>query len=530
MSFNPIPYDLVAGLTHWGIVVGIFLLITLLTALATSLAVFGTRGPAYVVDQFLEGLSDLMGTSSRRLGALATLTIKESVRRKVLYVLVVFAILFLFAGWFLNAGTVDPRLRVKVDGSFGLRSISWLILPVALLLACWGLPDDIKARSLHTVVTKPVRRHEVVLGRVAGYCAVGALALVVMGVVGYIWILRQVPPEAQSELIARVPIMGELTFLDREGKPGDKGINTGDEWDFRSFVEGNTKARAIWDFTGLSAYKLSDPLRMESNFEVFRTYKGDIETGIACQFTFINEAKGIRARMASPLFTVRENRGNDHEIPRKLTDESGKPVDLFDDVIDGGNLRVEVRCLTSQQFVGVARPDLIIRLPDRSFAESYSKGILGIGLMMIMIVTLGVSASCFVKGPVAMVLTGFVLLVGRVARPFLETITDSMYKSGGVLESIYRIVTHKNPFVELDDTLPNKIMQGIDQVGLRTLWSIKYLFPDFSYFDMAKYVADGYDVNWSSAILPSLATTIGYTVPWLIVGYYSLKLRELETK
>ena len=77
------------------------------------------------------------------------------------------------------------------------------------------------------------------------------------------------------------------------------------------------------------------------------------------------------------------------------------------DVIENGTLKVEVRCLSGQQFVGMARPDLFIRLPNRPFAESYFKAVLGIGMMMVMIVVLGVVSSCVVKGPVAMLLTFF---------------------------------------------------------------------------------------------------------------------------
>lgn len=537
MSFNPVPYDLAAGLIYWLVVVGAFLAVAGVTVFLTSFAAVGATGPLVVLNEVVQGIRDWLGTSLRRVGALTTLTIRESVRRKTLYVLVVFGLLFLFAGWFLTNSNTDAHLQVKVHVSFVLTTIFFLILPVALLLACWGLPDDIKARSLHTVVTKPVRRHEIVLGRILGYCTVGGMVLVVMGVVGYLWIVRQLPSNARSELIARVPIRGELTFRDREGRSEDAqgkpatGVNTGDEWEFRSFVEGNTKARAIWDFSGIDPQKLRDPLLLESNFEVFRTYKGNIEKGIICQFAFVNEAKNLRARLPKDaLFEVRENRGNLHDVPRTLVDESGKTVDLFNDVIQDGKLRVEVKCLSGQQFVGVARPDLIVRLPDKPFAVSYFKAILGIGLMMGMVVVLGVISSCFVKGPVAMLLTFFVWFVGFVARPFLDVLTSGKHEGGLVIESVYRIGKHLNPSVPLENTLPNRIAQSLDSGGIKVLSAVKPLFPNFDYFIMDKYVANGFDVDWSAAIVPSLATAIGYIIPWMIVGYYSLKLRELESK
>src|SRR5690606_25374087 len=135
--------------------------------------------------------------------------------------------------------------------TFILKAIAWLSVPVVLLLACWGLPNDIKQRSLHTVVTKPVRRSEVVMGRILGFSAIGSIILVVMGVAGHIWIKRQVPPDAQSLLVSRVPIYGELDFTDKTGNPG-QGVNTGDIWEFRSYIEGATAASAIWTFENIT--------------------------------------------------------------------------------------------------------------------------------------------------------------------------------------------------------------------------------------------------------------------------------------
>src|SRR5262249_21764351 len=52
----------------------------------------------------------------------------------------------------------------------------------------------------------------------------------------------------EGMLTARLPIMGQLRFLDRDGQPKEKGINVGKEWDYRGFVDGNTQSAAIWTF------------------------------------------------------------------------------------------------------------------------------------------------------------------------------------------------------------------------------------------------------------------------------------------
>ncbi len=41
--------------------------------------------------------------------------------------------------------------------------------------------------------------------------------------------------------------------------------------------------------------------------------------------------------------------------------------DLIKDLVSNGFLRLEVACLNDQMYLGMARPDLFIRKPDRSF-------------------------------------------------------------------------------------------------------------------------------------------------------------------
>jgi hypothetical protein len=239
-------------------------------------------------------------------------------------------------------------------------------------------------------------------------------------------------------------------------------------------------------------------------------------------------------------FEVHEFRRNVYDVLKEnptLQDESGKAVDLAD-LIEGGKLRVEAACLSSAQFLGMARPDLFVRLPDRPFASSYFKSIANIGLMMVMVVVLGVMSGCFLKGPVATILTAFVVIVGKMAHGFMQSLVtgrvqynkDLPMQGAGLFDSLYRIPTHLTPGVELEDTFVTRVMKTLDKIELNGLWAVQHLFPDFASFDTTEYVANAFDVPWAEAMLPSLLTTIGYCLPWILVGYFSLRLRELESK
>ena len=245
MDFNPVPFDFIGGLSQWLKLVGLLIAGSIVLALVLSIARNGAGGIKLFVSGLMSYLDDLGSLSPRRILAIASLTCKEAVRRKALLIFVVFAVLLMFAGWFISDANERAELQVNVHITFVLRTIAWLILPAVIFLSCWGIPEDIRLRSMHTVVTKPARRLEIVLGRMIGFGSVTLLVLGVMGVIGYVWIQRQIPDSVRDRLTCRVPVFGTLFFLDAEGQPARTGINVGDTWMYRSFVQGNSRARAL---------------------------------------------------------------------------------------------------------------------------------------------------------------------------------------------------------------------------------------------------------------------------------------------
>lgn len=144
----------------------------------------------YVVARTVGGFwVDMRHMSVRRIWAVARLAIQESIRRKVVIVFVIFMIILLFASWFLDVESENPA---KLYLSFVLTTANFFVLGLAILLATFSLPSDIKNRTIYSVVTKPVRAIELVLGRILGFGAVGTVLIVVMCVVGYFFVTRGV--------------------------------------------------------------------------------------------------------------------------------------------------------------------------------------------------------------------------------------------------------------------------------------------------------------------------------------------------
>ncbi|MDB5391156.1 MAG: hypothetical protein JWM11_6802, partial [Planctomycetaceae bacterium] len=570
MNHDPIPFSWAAGFQTWGIVVGVifgaallisvlysFLMSNILAAetagkntglfrslfsvllspsrLAKSIfydAWFSPTGGGHI---FLTGLwggiQDLIFMSPKRIWAIAVLVFRESVRRKTPLVMVVFGICFLFAGWFLSNPAQTDLLRIPIYVTFVLTAISWLILPAVFLLACWGLPDDIKARSLHTIVTKPARRSEVLTGRILGVTLIGTAIVVCMSGVGYVWLTRAI--SSIGSMTTRVPILGKITFKDRKGEDTDKGVNVGDIKEFRSFIEGNTGACAIWKYKGVSSNVLNNEgkLVIEGKFQAFRTHKGDMRQNVRYQLALVNPE--TKQRVFDRQRHVQEFRDTIVYLDTSLLDEENNPVDLMKDIVHNGELIVEVYCRSGGQFLGMARPDLFIRSRDATFAASFFKAVFTIWLMMVLIVVFAVTVSTAVKGPVASFLTGVIIVLGVFGRTFMQDLLDKNEKGeakwtgGGLFESIYRILTHMNPSVELPAGFWSRAVKVVDFPFMQFAARSRSVIPDFDCFQMAKYVAKGYDVPWDSGLLPALMHTLSFLIPCIVLGCFILRSREL---
>ena len=116
----------------------------------------------------------------RRLGVLAGHTFTQLVRMKVFYFLLVFSLILFVAGFVLSSVSPDAELKLVKDTSFGVMQIFsalFGIVGMALLL-----PKDIEDRTLYTILSKPVRRYEYLLGKYLGVLAVLGVSLVIMHV------------------------------------------------------------------------------------------------------------------------------------------------------------------------------------------------------------------------------------------------------------------------------------------------------------------------------------------------------------
>lgn len=111
--------------------------------------------------------------------ALAAVTIREALRRKVQVNLLLFALLLVVMSLVLSSLTLGEMHRIASD--LGLTAMEAMGSLIAVFLGASLVAGDVERRVLYPVLAKPVSRAQYLLGRYLGLAATLLLNLVVMG-------------------------------------------------------------------------------------------------------------------------------------------------------------------------------------------------------------------------------------------------------------------------------------------------------------------------------------------------------------
>lgn len=102
----------------------------------------------------------------RRVLAVAANTFRETVRERVLYNLVFFAILMTLSGLLL--GQLSIRQDEKIIKDVGLAAMDLFGTLIAVFIGTGLVSKEIERRSLYPLLAKPLSRDELYLGKLAG--------------------------------------------------------------------------------------------------------------------------------------------------------------------------------------------------------------------------------------------------------------------------------------------------------------------------------------------------------------------------
>ena len=111
--------------------------------------------------------------------AITVNTFRETIRDRVLAVIVVFALIMIVGGLWLGSISLGEQGRMMKD--FGLAAVTGFGLIVAVFIAAGLVHKEVEKRTVFVLFSKPVSRGAFIAGKFLGLCGTMAVVLAGMG-------------------------------------------------------------------------------------------------------------------------------------------------------------------------------------------------------------------------------------------------------------------------------------------------------------------------------------------------------------
>ena len=421
----------------------------------------------------------------RSIWAVATNTIKQALRMKIAAVFIVLLIVLLpVMGLSMTGdGTLMGRLQTFVSYSLSLTNL--LLCLLTIIVTIYTLTADIQQRQIYSVITKPIRRYQLLLGKLLGVVLLNTALLALFSAIIYVITiytpkfsdfnqadLVHVENEFFTARAALVPpeidvtkeVLDAYEKLERDGQlppdiPRSKII---DELTKRKQLAKRAAVvgqQLVWEFNNV---KVLDP-----NETLFIRYKYDVSINPPDEQIYsrwdIGDSRQYPAEFATflrkdPIRTFREL-----EFPAHLIAEDGYLAIRF---LNG----------TLNDTAVIFPPDgLEVLYKADTFTANFIRVVLLILFRLIFLASLSLLASTFLSFPVAILLSLCILVTAIF--------------SGFCLESF------------------DYLGKDLSWVYHYTVRPIILLLPQFDKFSPAKYLVPARLLSW-----PLLAKVAGLMI------------------
>lgn len=146
-----------------------------------------------------------------RILAVAQNTFRESVRDKVLYVLLFFAAVAILGSKALGWVSMGQDIKIMKDVSLAAVLIFGVL--IAIFVGTNLVYKEIDKRTLYTILARPMRRHEFILGKYLGLALLLALVTVIMTAISAAYIAALGGAVTVSFFLAAILIYAELLLI-----------------------------------------------------------------------------------------------------------------------------------------------------------------------------------------------------------------------------------------------------------------------------------------------------------------------------
>jgi len=153
-------------------------------------------------------------TSGRRMWSIAHNTFRESVRDRVLYNLILFVLILVAASVFVSDLSLD--MESQFTAALGMSAMLVFGALIAIFIGVALVFKEIDKRTIYSLLSKPVHRHEFIVGKYVGLCltlAVNTGVMVLATELALLYVNGRFVPLHTAVLAASFLIYLELTLL-----------------------------------------------------------------------------------------------------------------------------------------------------------------------------------------------------------------------------------------------------------------------------------------------------------------------------
>ncbi|QQG50337.1 MAG: ABC transporter permease subunit [Candidatus Berkelbacteria bacterium] len=147
--------------------------------------------------------------------AIARNTFKETIRDRVLYSLIGFAVIVIAAS--LLAASVSLGQETRVIQSFGLTAMLVFLLIITIFIGTQLVWREVERRTIYMVLSKPVSREAFYLGKFLGLCLTILVVMLIMGAVFVALVGYKTKAVSGVQIAAIVMMMVEAWLLTAVG-------------------------------------------------------------------------------------------------------------------------------------------------------------------------------------------------------------------------------------------------------------------------------------------------------------------------
>jgi hypothetical protein len=431
-----------------------------------------------------------LGATLSRLRAVAALTFLEAVRRKVFLIVIIVGAAIVSSAAFLPA--VDAAGRLRLIEIWSVRTVTVFCSLGAIFLAGFSLPGDFEQRRIYTLVTKPIHKGTLFVGKFLGFVLLMAVFLLMMGVITLVY-LRIIAAFSQDFPEARVYPRHEPVGL--EGARGPDG---------KAWATASVDSKPLrWSFEGLPAGRFPENVKARAKLDIARFPSLGLRLQAAVRVTAVHPGT---QEEHSQVLTFEKNRMSDaFEFPARMISDDGRLV-----------FRMQP---DEPDLILISWPDMLwIRSNPVSFELNFMKGMLLVLLQSSLVLLATLSASTFVSAPVSILLGVCLFLTGSM----WSFVTESLEDVDRQLEDAERRQREGAP-LRPDDVPPwvLRVSSAMSRVVLKAV-------PDFDAYNFGDWLLTDTSVS-ARDLGGALAAFVPRAALLLLAGLLLISFRDFAT-